>query len=118
METTVTSSESLIASAMVEGAAVYSPAGDKLGAIDNLIIDKRSGQVQTVVLEVGGFLGLGSDRFPLPWHMLRYETVLDGYVVPLDKEGLKNFAGAPSLPDQPTPPGARYGQSLNKFRSN
>jgi hypothetical protein len=41
------------------------------------------------VLEFGGFLGMGTDRFPLPWSMLRYDTTLDGYVVPVDKSQLE-----------------------------
>jgi sporulation protein YlmC with PRC-barrel domain len=52
----------IISSEKVEGSAVYNPAGDKLGSIDDLMIDKISGQVQYAVLEFGGFLGMGTDR--------------------------------------------------------
>lgn len=77
-----------ISSDKVEGTAVYNANGDKLGSIDDLMIDKRSGQVRYAALEFGGFLGLGTDRYPLPWGMLTYDTNLDGYVVPLSKEQL------------------------------
>jgi hypothetical protein len=40
------------------------------------------------VLEFGGFLGIGTDRYPLPWSLLRYDTNKDGYVVPVDKAQL------------------------------
>lgn len=91
----------IISSEKVEGTAVYNNAGDKLGSIDDLMIDKRSGQVRFAVLEFGGFLGMGTDRYPLPWNMLKYDTSRDGYVVPLDKDTLE---GAPhyavdELPD-------------------
>ena len=43
------------------------------------MIDKRSGQVRYAVLEFGGFLGMGTDRYPLPWNMLKYDTAKDGY---------------------------------------
>lgn len=79
-----------IASDKVEGTTVYSPDGSKLGSIDNLIIDKRSGQVRYAALEFGGFLGLGADRFPLPWSVLHYDTEKDGYVVNLDMEQIKS----------------------------
>ena len=37
------------------------------------------------MLSFGGFLGMGSRHFPLPWEMLRYNTSLGGYVVKLEK---------------------------------
>ncbi|MFT3719338.1 PRC-barrel domain-containing protein [Pseudorhodoferax sp.] len=78
-----------IASDKVEGTTVYDTKGGKLGSIDHLVIDKRSGLVRYAALEFGGFLGIGTDRYPIPWPMLRYDTALDGYVVPLDAERLE-----------------------------
>lgn len=78
-----------IASDKVEGTNVYDTKGGKLGSIDNLIIDKRSGLVRYAAMEFGGFLGIGTDRYPIPWSMLHYDTALDGYVVPLDAERLE-----------------------------
>ena len=46
----------VISSDKVEGTTVYNTAGDKLGSIDDLMIDKHSGQVRYAVLEFGGFL--------------------------------------------------------------
>lgn len=79
----------IISSDKVEGTSVYNANGDKLGSIDDLMIDKLSGQVRYAVLEFGGFLGMGTDRYPLPWSMLKYDTKLDGYVVPVDKSQLE-----------------------------
>jgi sporulation protein YlmC with PRC-barrel domain len=85
MTTTSNTSGYVISSEKVEGAAVYNGSGDKLGSIDDLMIDKRSGHIRYAVLEFGGFLGMGTDRYPIPWNVLRYDTEKDGYVVPLDK---------------------------------
>jgi sporulation protein YlmC with PRC-barrel domain len=85
---TCTTANDVISSDEVEGTAVYNRAGDKLGSIDDLMIDKHSGEVRYAVLEFGGFLGIGTDRYPLPWSMLKYDTVKEGYVVPLDEEKL------------------------------
>ncbi|MFG6467239.1 PRC-barrel domain-containing protein [Roseateles sp. BYS87W] len=92
---------STISSSKVEGTNVYSPSGDKLGSIDDLLIDKHSGRVRYAALEFGGFLGLGSDRYPLPWDQLKYDTSKDGYVVHLSKEQLEN-APRYALNDTPT----------------
>jgi len=90
----------VISSDKVEGTSVYSTSGDKLGSIDNLMIDKLSGRVRYAVLEFGGFLGIGTDRYPLPWNMLKYDTVKDGYVVALDKARLEK---APRYPENDVP---------------
>lgn len=80
----------VISSSRVEGTKVYNEQGEKLGSIDHLQIDKQSGQVRYAILEFGGFLGMGTDRYPLPWNVLRYDTALDGYVVPVTKDKLDN----------------------------
>ncbi|HXJ01107.1 MAG TPA: PRC-barrel domain-containing protein [Micropepsaceae bacterium] len=87
---------SLIASDKVEETAVYGPNGDKIGRVENLMIDKRSGHVAYAVLSFGGFLGMGTDHYPLPWAMLKYDEGLGGYVVNITKEQLK---GAPKYAD-------------------
>ena len=79
----------VIASDKVEGTTVYNPQGEKLGTIDHLVIDKRSGLVRYAALEFGGFLGIGTDRYPIPWRLLTYDTGLDGYVVPLEQDQLE-----------------------------
>src|SRR5688572_27810846 len=55
----------VISSDRVEGTTVYNTAGEKLGTIDDLMIDKVSGQVRYAVMEFGGFLGMGTDRYPV-----------------------------------------------------
>ena len=82
--TTNNTAGSIISSAKVEGTSVYSPSGDKLGSVDDLIIDKISGQVRYAVMEFGGFFGIDTDRYPIPWDLLKYDTGLGGYVVPID----------------------------------
>src|ERR1700753_3788653 len=80
----------VISSDRVSGTDGFNPAGDSLGSIDYLVIDKRSGEVRYAVLEFGGILGMGADRYPLPWAMLKYDADKEGYVVPLEKEQLSN----------------------------
>ena len=43
MTTTTNTSSDVISSDKVEGTAVYNDAGEKLGSIDDLMIDKYSG---------------------------------------------------------------------------
>ena len=88
-----TETSSLIAADKVEGTTVYNMAQEKIGSIENIMIDKHSGKVAYAVMSFGGFLGIGDNYYPLPWSMLRYDTNVGGYVVNLDKKMLE---GAPS----------------------
>jgi hypothetical protein len=69
----------LIGSDKVEGTAVYGPNDQKIGSIERVMIDKKSGRVSYAVLSFGGFLGIGDDHYPLPWQSLKYDTALGGY---------------------------------------
>ena len=76
----------LIASDRVEGTKVYRPSGEKIGHIERVMIDKKSGQAAYAVMNFGGFLGLGEESYPLPWSVLTYNVKLGGYEVALTDE--------------------------------
>lgn len=80
----------LIASSKVEGTAVYDIKGERLGTISNFMVDKRSGQAEYAVMQFGGFLGIGSDYYPIPWKMLNYDINQAGYVVDLSEDVLND----------------------------
>ena len=67
---------SLIGSDKVQGTAVYGPDGDRIGAIERVMIEKTTGRVSYAVLSFGGFLGIGDDEYPLPWPSLKYNVEL------------------------------------------
>lgn len=85
---TAAAADRLIHASTVKDTAVYTADGDRVGHIDDVSIDKRSGQVAYAVLATGGILGLGEKLQPVPWSILKYDTGLHGYVVPLDKARL------------------------------
>jgi hypothetical protein len=88
----VTETHELIASDKVEGTKVFDPSGDHIGAIERILVEKRSGRVSYAVLSFGGFLGVGTEHYPLPWSMLNYDESLGGYRIDVTKEQLQ---GAP-----------------------
>jgi sporulation protein YlmC with PRC-barrel domain len=103
----------LISSNKVEGTAVYDPNGEKLGHIYNFMVNKRSGQVEYAVLQFGGFLGLGSDYYPLPWESLTYDVSQGGYAVSVSKDRLQ---GAPRYSAGNEPDFDRtYGQEVYDY---
>jgi sporulation protein YlmC with PRC-barrel domain len=84
---------SLISSEKVRGTSVYNSAGDDLGSIHDLMIDKHSGRVAYAVMSFGGFLGIGEMYHPLPWNALTYDEAKGGYNIDLTPEQLR---GAPN----------------------
>ena len=56
---------------------------------------------------------MGTDLYPISWDMLKYDTGVDGYVVPLDKAKLE---GAPSYADSDRPEyNAEYGRRIHDY---
>ena len=70
MATEARETAGLIGSDKVEGTTVYDAKGEKMGSIDRVMINKRSGQVAYAVLSFGGYPGhrqrLLSDPLVLP----------------------------------------------------
>ncbi len=79
----------LITASRVAGTPVFNRAGDRIGHIEDLSIDKRSGQVRYALLALGGFLGIGERFHPLPWTVLEFHPDRHGYVLPLDQPELE-----------------------------
>jgi hypothetical protein len=80
----------LISADKVKGTPVHNPAGESLGTIENIMIDKPSGEVAYAVLAFGGILGMGKDRRALPWDVLRYDAAEGAYVIDVDADLLKS----------------------------
>lgn len=83
----------LIAASQVNGTTVYNRAGEKLGSIYDVMLDKMSGKAEYAIMSFGGFLGIGDTYHPLPWRTLIYDPGQGGYVVDIDRRRLE---GAPS----------------------
>ena len=99
-DVTKITSGSLIAAEKVNGTDVYNMNGDKLGSVDDIMLDKVSGKAIYAVMSFGGFLGIGEKQHPLPWSALTYDETKGGYVVNLSR---KQLEGAPTYGANETP---------------
>ena len=104
----------LISSRRVEGTPVYNEAGDRLGSIHSVMIDKRSGKVADAVMSFGGFLGVREHVHPVPWEMLTYDVDRDGYRVDLTRDQLRN-APTLDLDDADRPRDRAYDESVSRY---
>lgn len=92
-DTATLTAAALISADKVKGTDVYDLAGEKLGSIDDIMIDKTTGRAVYAIMAFGGLLGMGQHHHPLPWATLKYDAAKEGYVVDLDPAKLE---GAPS----------------------
>ena len=109
---TVITNGNLIAAERVNGTNVYNTAGEKLGHVEDIMIDKASGKTIYAVMSFGGFLGMGAKQHPLPWSTLKYDPRQQGYVVDLDK---KTLEGAPTYEGDDFAWTPDYGRKVDNY---
>ena len=83
----------VLAASTLTGDSVQNTAGETLGTVDEIMIDIASGKVAYAVLSFGGFLGMGSKLFALPWSTLRVDQDQKRFILDIDKTKLENAPG-------------------------
>lgn len=78
-----------IPASKVQGATVKNSNGEKIGHVEDVVLDKMSNRIMFGVLSFGGFLGMGEKYHPVPWSLLDYSKEEGAYVVPLSKDVLE-----------------------------
>ncbi len=78
-------SRSVLASELI-GMRVRTPSGERVGAIDDLVVSSGNA-VSAAVVSVGGFFGLGAKRVELPFDKLRLDRDAS-IVVSMSREDL------------------------------
>lgn len=87
--TTSTGHTRAILASRVTGTGVYNPQGEKIGHVEDIVLDKMSDKIMFAVVGFGGFIGIGEKFHPLPWSKLDYSNETGGYVVSLSKAQLE-----------------------------
>ena len=80
----------LVRSDHVEAAVVYGRDGQKIGTIERLMLEKKSGTVAYAVVKCGGFLKGETHHYPLPWDSLKYHVARHAYETDLTLEELRS----------------------------
>lgn len=76
----------------IRGREVVDPTGEKIGKVDGLMIDDRESKVRFMLVESGGFLGIGADQSLIPIDAI---TNIDEDTVRVDQTRDK-IAGGPT----------------------
>ena len=80
---------SAIRASKVIGSSVFNMTGEKIGKVEDVVLDKTSSNILFAVIGFGGVLGMNEKFHPLPWSTLDYEKQKEGYVVNVTKEQLE-----------------------------
>jgi PRC-barrel domain len=68
----------------VLGREVRSKAGENMGRIVEVIVDRTTGQARAAVIDFGGFLGVGSRKIAVAWNALQFATDQNSERITLD----------------------------------
>ncbi len=83
----------VMAADTLEGDEVLSASGEKLGKVQDIMLDVPNGRIAYAVLSSGGFLGLGDKLFAIPWSALTLDTDRKCFVLDVEKEQLEAAPG-------------------------
>src|ERR1043165_7032187 len=87
--TTSTGHTSAIRASKVIGTTVKDSAGERLGEVKDVVLDKQSNSILFGVMSFGGIFGRGEKYHPVPWAALDYDEGEDAYVINLTKDQLQ-----------------------------
>lgn len=72
---------------------VVNKAGEHLGKIEELMIDLEDGRIAYAALSFGGFLGLGSKLFAIPWQALQMKLHDHAILLDIPRDVLEKAEG-------------------------
>lgn len=83
----------LLSAGSITGDEVCNMQDEKLGKIQDIMLDMAEGQIRYVVLSAGGFLGIGDRLFAVPWKALTLDRENQRFMLDVDVERLKSAPG-------------------------
>jgi sporulation protein YlmC with PRC-barrel domain len=86
-------STALLSASTITGDEVRNLQDDKLGTIQDIMLDTRTGTIRYAVLSSGGFLGMGDRLFAVPWSAFRLDTEHKRFILDIDVDRLKAAPG-------------------------
>lgn len=75
----------LTASSVI-GDTVINKTEETLGSIKDIMIDLDNGKIEYVVVEMGGFLGIGEKYFAIPFSLLKVDPSNHGFILNQEKD--------------------------------
>ncbi len=86
----------------VLGKKVLGPAGEDMGRVTDLLLD-RDAHITSIVIDFGGFLGVGSRKIAIDWRLVRFVPDKPDAPIALSL-GKAEVQAAPEYKDSAQPP--------------
>jgi len=83
----------VLSATSIMGDDVVNGTGEHIGDIKDLMIDVNKGCIEYAVLDFGGFLGIGSKYFAVPWQSFTVDEDNELLVLDVSKERLEQAPG-------------------------
>ena len=83
----------LLSAATITGDDVCNLKDEKLGTIEDIMLDISTGKIRYAVLSSGGFLGMGDRLFAVPWSAFKLDAEHKRFILDVDAERLKAAPG-------------------------
>lgn len=83
----------LLSATSIVGDDVCNLKHDKLGKIEDIMLDLQNGKIRYAVVSSGGFLGMGDRLFAVPWQALKQDREHNRFTLDIDTERLKKAPG-------------------------
>lgn len=95
----------VLSASTLKGDDVVNTKNEKLGTIEEVMIDLNKGCIAYAVLSFGGFMGMGDKLFAIPWSALTVDTEDKKLILNVKKETLEHAPGFdkdhwPNMADQ------------------
>ena len=65
--------------------------GDQAGEVENLLIGPN-GQIKSVIVDSGGFLGIGDTSYAVPWNKVKFSQNMQHLTVPVTSDNISKFS--------------------------
>jgi sporulation protein YlmC with PRC-barrel domain len=75
------------------GDKVYNGQEESMGNIKDMMLNLDEGKIEYVVIEFGGFLGIGEKYFAVPFQALTIDTARHAFILNQRREVLENAPG-------------------------
>lgn len=83
----------LMTAGTLRGNDVLNLEGEKLGTVQDIMLDVPKGKIAYAVLSCGGILGVGDKLFAIPWSALTLDTTRKCFVLNVDAQRLAHAEG-------------------------
>lgn len=97
------------------GETVINGEGENIGSIYDLVIDAKNNRLAYAVLSFGGFLGMGTKLFAIPWAAFEFSLTENKLILNIDKEKLKNAPGFEESDKWPDFSDTLWGEIIYKY---